>query len=66
MYKWIRENQYTDYDLIQIDEIFDPAEKGIHPDIIANWERDGWIEKVKPTKPKREVKKNVRHRKTPK
>lgn len=65
MYKWIRESQYTDYGLIQTDEVFDPGEKGIHPDIIANWERDGWCEKVKPTKKStKKVKKNVVRKKT--
>jgi len=65
MYKWIRESQYTAYGLIQIGEVFNPGEKGIHPDIIANWERDGWIEKVKPVikKSTKKVKANVRYRK---
>ena len=58
LYKWTRERQCAyDYGLIQTDEIFDPGEMGIHPDIIANWERDGWCEKVKPEKVKKSTKK---------
>lgn len=64
LYKWIRESQYTAFGLIQTDEIFDPEEKGIHPSIIENWERDGWCEKVKPEKKStKKVKINERHRK---
>ena len=66
MYKWIGSDQYTDYGLIQTDEIFDPGERGIHPDIIANWERDGWCEAIKPKKVKstKKVKANVIGKKT--
>jgi len=65
LYKWIRENQYTDYGLIQIGEIFNPAERGIHPSIVANWEQGGWVEKVNPEikKSTKKVKANVRYRK---
>jgi len=64
MYKWIRENQYTPYGLIQTGDVFDPGERGIHPSIVENWERDGWCEKVKPVKKSiKKVKTNVRYRK---
>ena len=66
LYKWVRERQYAfDYGLLQTDEIFDPGERGIHLDIIANWERDGWCEKVKPEKKKstKKVRANGRYRK---
>jgi glycine cleavage system H lipoate-binding protein len=65
MYKWIRESQFTDYGLMASGHIFDPNKLGIHPDIIANWKKDGWIKKVKLEKetPTKEVKENGRHRK---
>jgi len=71
LYRWVRENQYTLYGLVRTDEVFDPGERGIHPDIVANWERDGWCEKVKPEKKSikkikkstKKVKANERYRK---
>ena len=66
LYKWVREKQYTDYGPFKAGDVFDPGERGIHPDIITNWERDGWCEKVKPAKKKSikkaKVKSNGRHR----
>ena len=48
LYKWAREKQYTNYGPFEVDDVFDPGERGIHLDIVANWEKDGWCEKVKP------------------
>lgn len=64
LYKWLREKQYTDYGAFEAGDVFDPTEKGIHPDIITNWVRGGWCEAIKSRKKStKKVKTNGRHRK---
>jgi hypothetical protein len=52
-FKWMKENQYTDYGLIRTGDIVRTSERGIPEEVARSWINDGWAEEINPSRKSR-------------
>lgn len=50
--RWIRERQYSDFGLIESDEVINTKKRGIPDEVARKWIADEFAEEVKPEKGK--------------